>query len=239
MQVSFENKVVELFRPEHVSSDTPLVLLLAGGEDSDTVWKETRQLTGRDFCLAAFPVADWENALSPWKTEKVFRGGRDFGDGADETIRELERVIVPELKRALGCPEMPCIVAGYSLAGLFAIYALYRTAAFSGAVSASGSLWFPGFLEYAASHEMPQMPGRVYLSLGDWEKNTRSAVMCRVEENTAALYRRFCTQGIECLFELNPGSHFQEVEQRLAKGIAWAVSDTAEEDHLAPVPRAR
>ena len=63
--------------------------------------------------------------------------------------------------------------------------------------------------------------------------------MCRVEENTAALYRRFCSQGIECLFELNPGSHFQEVEQRLAKGVAWAVSDTAEEDHLAPVPRAR
>ena len=222
-----------------MSSDTPLVLLLAGGEDSDAVWKETRRLTGRDFCLAAFPVVDWENALSPWKTEKVFRGGKDFGDGADETIRELERVIVPELKRAQGCPEMPCIVAGYSLAGLFAIYALYRTAAFSGAVSASGSLWFPGFLDYAASHEMPRTPSRVYLSLGNREKNTRSAVMCRVEENTAALHRRFRTQGIECIFELNPGNHFQEVEQRLAKGIAWAVSGTAEGDHLTHLPRVR
>ena len=239
MKISLENKVVDLFRPEHVSSDTPLVLLLASGEDSDTVWKETRQLTGRDFYLAAFPVVDWENALSPWKTEKVFRGGRDFGDGADETIWELERVIVPELKRALGCPEMPCIVAGYSLAGLFAIYALYRTAAFSGAVSASGSLWFPGFLDYAVSHEMPRTPSRVYLSLGDREKNTRSTVMCQVEDNTVALHRQFRTQGIECIFELNPGNHFQEVEQRLAKGIAWVVSGTAEEDHLAPLPRVR
>ena len=152
----------------------------------------------------------------PWKAESVFRGGRDFGDGADGTIRELERVIVPELKRALGCPEMPCIVAGYSLAGLFSIYALYRTAVFSGAVSASGSLWFTGFFDYAASHEMRQTPSRVYLSLGDREKNTRSAVMCQVEKNTAALHRRFRTQGIECIFELNPGNHFQEVEQRLA-----------------------
>ena len=143
MQISFENKVVKLFRSEHVSPGTPLVLLLAGGEDSDAVWEKTRRLTKRDFCLAALPVTDWENELSPWKAEKVFRGGRDFGGGADGTIQELEHVVVPELKRALECPEMPCIVAGYSLAGLFAIYALYRTTAFAGAVSASGSLWFP------------------------------------------------------------------------------------------------
>ena len=224
MQISFENKVIDLFRPECVTSDTPLVLLPAGGEAPDAIWKETRRLTGRDFCLAALPVADWENELSPWKAEKVFRGGKDFGDGADETIRELEHVIVPELKRTLDCPEAPCIVAGYSLAGLFAIYALDRTVAFTGAVSASGSLWFPGFLDFIASNEMPRMPSRVYLSLGDREKNTKSPVMCRVEENTAALHERIRAQGIECIFELNPGNHFQNAQQRLAKGIAWAIS---------------
>ena len=232
MQISFDNKVVNLFRPKQVSSDTPLVLLLAGGEDPNAVWEETRRLTRRDFCLAAFPVTAWENELSPWNAEKVFRGGKNFGSGAGETIRALTCVIVPELKRTLGRPEMLCIIAGYSLAGLFAIYALYRTTAFTGAVSASGSLWFPGFLGYAASHKMPRTPGRVYLSLGDREKNTKNAVMCRVEENTAALYERFNEQGIACIFELNPGNHFQEVEQRLAKGIAWVVSDTAEGGHL-------
>ena len=226
MQISLKNKAIDLFRSERMSADTPLVLLLIGGEDANAVWEETRRLTGQSFCLAAVPVTDWENELSPWKAEKVFRGGKDFGDGAGETILELERVIVPELKRALGFREMPCIVAGYSLAGLFAIYALYRTSAFTGAVSASGSLWFPGFLDYTASHTMPQTPGRVYLSLGDREKKTKSAVMRRVEENTAALHERFGAQGIKCIFELNPGGHFQDVEQRLAKGIAWVVSDT-------------
>ena len=124
---------------------------------------------------------------------------------------------------------MPCMIAGYSLAGLFAVYALYRTDVFSGAVSASGSLWFPGFLDYVTSHAMPRTPGRVYLSLGDREKNTKSPVMCRVEENTAALHERFCAEGIACIFELNPGNHFQNVEQRIAKGIAWIVSDTEKE----------
>ena len=227
MHIRIKDKAVDLFRPEHVSSDTPLVLLPTSGEAPDAVWKETCRLSGQDFCLAALPVADWEHELSPWRAEKVFRGGRDFGDGADKTVRELEYVIVPELKRALGYPEMPCMVAGYSLAGLFAIYALYRTAIFTGAVSVSGSLWFPGFLDYAASHEMPRTPSRIYLSLGDREKNTKSSIMCRVEENTAALYEGFCAEGIECVFELNPGNHFQNAEQRLAKGIAWIVSDSS------------
>ena len=227
MQILLKNKAVDLFRPERAVSDTPLVLLVTGGENSKAVWEETRRLTGQSFCLAAYPVTDWENELSPWKAKKVFRGGKGFGGGADETIRELERVIVPGLKRVIGCPEMPCIIAGYSLAGLFAVYAMYRTTAFTGAASVSGSLWFPGFLDYAASHEMPQTPGRVYLSLGNREKYTKSTVMCRVEENTAALKEHFLAQGIECIFELNPGNHFQDVEQRLAKGIAWVVSDTA------------
>ncbi len=225
MQILLKNKAVDLFRPERAASDTPLILLLTGGKNSDEVWTETKRLTRRSFCLAAYPVADWENELSPWKAEKVFRGGKGFGGGADETIRKLERVIVPELKRVIGCPEMPCIIAGYSLAGLFAVYALYRTDAFTGAVSASGSLWFPGFLDYATSHKIPQAPDRVYLSLGNREKDTKSTVMCRVEENTAMLQEHFRSQGIECVFELNPGNHFQDVEQSLAKGIAWIIKD--------------
>ena len=232
IHIPIKNKAIDLFHPERVSPDTPLVLLLTGGEDPGVVWEETRRLTERDFCLVALPVADWENELSPWRAEKVFRGGRDFGDGADDTVRKLEREIVPELKRALGFRGMPCIIAGYSLAGLFAVYALYRMDVFSGAVSASGSLWFPGFLDYAASHAMPRTPDRVYLSLGDREKNTKSSIMRRVEENTAALHERFCAEGIACIFELNPGNHFQDVEQRIAKGIAWIVSDSAERDRL-------
>ena len=228
----FQNKTVDLFRPERVSSDTPLVLLLTGGEDPAAIWEKARRMTERDFCLAALPVTDWERELSPWRAEKVFRGGRDFGDGADETIRELEHEIMPELKRTPGFRDMPCVIAGYSLAGLFAVYALYRTDVFSGAVSASGSLWFPGFLDYAASHAMPRTPGRVYLSLGDREKNTKSPVMRRVEENTAALHEKFCAGGVECIFELNPGSHFQDVEHRIAKGIARIVSAPVERQRL-------
>ncbi len=35
-----------------------------------------------------------------------------------------------------------------AISGLFALWALYRTDFFAGAVSASGSVWFPGFREF-------------------------------------------------------------------------------------------
>ena len=45
-------------------------------------------------------------------------------------------------------------IAGDSMAGLFAVYALYRTQVFSRVASASGSLWYPGLLEYALMYEL-------------------------------------------------------------------------------------
>lgn len=37
IHIPFENKAVDPLRPERVSSDTPLVLLLTGGEEPGTV----------------------------------------------------------------------------------------------------------------------------------------------------------------------------------------------------------
>ena len=42
-------------------------------------------------------------------------------------------------------------IAGYSLAGLFALYALYKTDAFTRVASMSGSLWFPGIMGIPAA----------------------------------------------------------------------------------------
>jgi predicted alpha/beta superfamily hydrolase len=112
-------------------------------------------------------------------------------------------------------------LAGYSLAGLLAAYALFRLPGLAGAVCCSGSLWFPGFLEYAESHE----PGgsRVYLSLGDREKKSRNPVLSRVEECTLRFRDRLADRGVTCAFFPEPGNHFQDPDGRLARGIAWCL----------------
>ena len=164
------------------------------------------------------PVADWNRDLSPWAARRVFKGGEDFGGGAKVFLQTLESEIVPAVRAEA---DAPCILAGYSLAGLCAVYAAYRTTAFSGVISASGSLWFPGFLEFAASHAFARKPERVYFSLGDKESRTKNPVMRLVEDNTRKLRDAYAAQGIETTFERNPGNLFQDAELRLAKGIAW------------------
>ena len=110
-------------------------------------------------------------------------------------------------------------IAGYSLAGLFALYAAYRCAAFDRIASISGSLWFPDFMEYALSHEMPKRPEKLYLSLGDREACTKNSLLKTVQTNTETLAGHYRDLGCAVTWELNPGNHFRDAALRSAKGI--------------------
>lgn len=199
-------------------SGAPIVIFHGFRDEAETVRREMENFGCPPCVLAAVRIADWEQTLSPWEAPRVFRGADDFGSGADRYIEELTGEILPAVRRQSGS-EGPCFIAGYSFAGLFALYSLYRTDAFSGAVSASGSLWFPGFAEFAMSHPFCGHPERLYLSLGDRESHTRNEVMRTVGERTELLYRYYQCLGISCTFELNPGNHFQDPEKRMARGI--------------------
>ena len=66
---------------------------------------------------------------------------------------------------------------GYSMAGLFSLWAAYQTDAFAGVAAASPSIWFPDFLQYMKEHDI--RTESVYLSLGDREEKTRNPVMAK------------------------------------------------------------
>ena len=117
-------------------------------------------------------------------------------------------------------------IAGYSLGGLFALYALCRTEAFHGAASVSGSLWFPGIVEYLTEHEMSPGVCRVYLSVGSREARTRNPLMRPVRQNAEAVEALCRERGIRTTFVLNPGNHFFQPARRTAAGIAWLLGGT-------------
>ena len=82
-------------------------------------------------------------------------------------------------------------VAGYSLAGLFALWALWQTDVFERAASASGSLWFPSFIDYARERTMTLRPTPPILSLGKKETKTPNQPMMRhVLDDTRAMEER-------------------------------------------------
>ena len=211
---------IGLYRSADAAPDTPLICLLVGRENAAAIREAACAAGARPFSMAAIPVADWNGDLSPWSAPQPFRGGAAFTGGADAFLHALEAAL-PAVRAALSAPDAPCFLAGYSMGGLFAVYALYRSAAFSGAVSASGSLWFPDFAAFTADRAPARIPEKVYFSLGDRESRTKNPLFRRTEEDTRALCAAMRAMGVQSVFELNPGGHFQDPEKRMARGIAW------------------
>ena len=172
-----------------------------------------RRLSGRDFRLLAVKV-DWFQDLSPWPAAPV-SGNIPFGNGAQET---LDRIL-----ELTGEPGRRYVLGGYSMGGLFALWAACRTDAFSAVAAASPSVWFPGFTEYLKSGSI--RTGRVYLSLGDREEKTRNPVMATVGSRIREIHEWLKAQAVPCCLEWNEGNHFRDLEERMAKGFAWAMKE--------------
>lgn len=201
----------------------PLVILNAFENEDVAVHTKLMKLTTADFSLATINITDWNADLSPWAIPPVFRNDEPFTGGADAYLEILTEEIIPAIIGEIGSEPTYIALAGYSLAGVFAVYAMYRTDRFARIASASGSMWYPGFMDFVKSHEPAALPQKMYLSLGDREARTRNQIMTTVEKNTGALYDYYKSLGVEAVFEMNPGNHFRDAAQRMAKGIVWLV----------------
>ncbi len=204
--------------------NAPLVLLHTCGDEGESVERQVRAMTDADHAFAAIGGLRWEDEMSPWECPPIFRGEPPFTGGADAYLALLTQEILPGILSRLSAAPAYLALAGYSLAGLFAVYASYRTDLFSRIASASGSFWFPGFPEFAANHEPERTPDRVYFSLGDQEAKSRNRILRTVEDHTRALRERLERAGAKTVFARNPGNHFRDAPKRMAKGIAWILS---------------
>ena len=199
----------------------PLVVLHTDGEEAEKIVRLVREQTGTDFALGAVAGVDWDRDMSPWAMDPVFRGGPAYTGGAGAYRKLLVGEILPALEGEGGLRPRRRMIAGYSLAGLFALYALLEGEDFSRGASVSGSLWYPGWMDYLAGRLTGPLPERVYFSLGDREARTRNPKLQPVEENTRRSAELLARAGVETVFESNPGNHFQQPEERTARGIAW------------------
>ncbi len=173
-----------------------------------------RKEYGEDFRLITFKINDWNRQLSPWEAPAVF-GREGFGNGAADTLREILEYCGDRTKTYY--------LGGYSLAGLFALWAAYRTDLFQGIAAASPSMWFLGFAEFMKENEIRTR--RVYLSLGDREAKTRNSVMATVGDRIREAHTLLCGQGIDCTLEWNAGNHFVDSDKRTAKAFLWVMKE--------------
>ena len=217
-----DNKTISIFPCSE--SESPVIYLNTFLNEGQKVY-ETAQAAGcPPFTLVAISDLDWNHDMVPWDSPPAFKNAEPLTGGADDYLRLLTEEIIPTAEKESA--GVPCWrgIAGYSLAGLFALYAIYRTDLFSRVGSMSGSLWFPSMKEYIFSHEPKQWPDCMYFSLGDKESKTRNPILRSVRQNTEDIQSFFQDKGIDTVFQLNPGNHYNHAVDRTAAGLCWLLS---------------
>lgn len=201
----------------------PAVYLPTVMHEGKQVWQACAEKGCPPFTLIELSDFNWNDCMSPWAIPPISKDDAPCTGGADAFLSALTGEIMPASEKTIGGRPLCNIIAGYSLAGLFAVYSLYKTDQFSKAASASGSFWYPHFLQIAAGHAFLRRPDCLYLSLGDREAKTSNLCLREVKRNTLALCEHIRSQSVPVAFVLNPGGHFKNAAARMADGIKWAL----------------
>ena len=220
--IQIRNRPCRIYGEPHAEY---LLLQMTGEHELQSIDDEVAAIaqSNRKYLFAAIPVESWNDALSPWEAPAVW-GKQGFGGKAGDTLRFLTEQVIPTLEQRYPLPKnVKIILGGYSLAGLFALWASTQTDLFYGIAAASPSVWFPGWMEFEQQH--PMQAQYVYLSLGDKEERTKNTVMAAVGDGIRALHSRLTARGANCTLEWNSGGHFKDADLRTAKAFRWAMEE--------------
>lgn len=167
---------------------------------------------------------DWDDSFSPWPAEGL-KKGEWFKGSAGMTLSELIADYFPFVEKPLKYAPFKRMLLGVSLSGLFAVWAAHKTDAFCAVASVSGSLWYDNFPEWVSKQTLSPAVEKLYLSLGEREKNTKNARLARVEDATREVVEILAAREVPVVFELNSGSHFAAPYPRLEKALTALLSD--------------
>ena len=93
-----------------------------------------RYAPGRPFTLVTLGSTDWSGDYSPWAAD--VEGWGSFSGRGPETLALLKEEVLPA---ADPNGSKKRLIGGYSLAGLFAVWAFYESGLFSGCAACSAS----------------------------------------------------------------------------------------------------
>ena len=177
-----------------------------------------------NFIFLDIKVNDWSETLTPYKVPDNGIYLRNLDGKGENHLRFIDDTLIPYIKDYLSKYNINIskyILLGYSLAGLFAVFAGLKSKYINIITSISGSLWYPNLINYINDISFNNNIEFIYLSLGDNEKKTKNEYMKYVEVNTLKLFEAFKSIYKNVYFEFNKGNHFARSNERVIKALYY------------------
>ena len=202
------------------TSGSPSFILLqpTARHEIPTLESEAEKLaaaTDVPFALATFEVKDWTLDLLPWPDRNI---SREDVFRAQATLDFVLQSLLPALEAMYG--PLPAIIGGYSLGGLFALWASTFTERFYAVAAASPSLWIRDWMPFIRKHT--PLASNIYLSLGEREEHVRNQAIARVGDCVRETFQ-LLSESRECTLVWEDGNHFTDNDGRLARAFAWCL----------------
>ncbi|MDO4399414.1 MAG: alpha/beta hydrolase-fold protein [Coriobacteriia bacterium] len=166
------------------------------------------------------PISEWNDSLTPWPAPGLYRGEADFKGGASRTLAALCDEVIPLVEREEGLAPTRRAICGYSLGGLFALYAFTHSDRFNACACLSGSVWYEGWVEHLRGLDFDGTGTFAFLSIGTKEKRAALAILRTVQDNMQACADILRSHGCETEYAVGPGNHMQLHRERFAAGLA-------------------
>lgn len=179
-----------------------------------------------DVSVAVISGMDWDDDMTPWPAPGVPRGCPDFKAEAPAFLVRLLHKVMPAVERELCVrPDASRTLAGVSLSGLFTLWQWMICPVFDNIISLSGSFWYDGFVRWMETRDVPAGKGRAYLLLGDREADSRVPEFRSVLADTRKVVTLLKEAGVSTEFEIVPGDHYQNGQQRLERAFSHMFGD--------------
>ena len=162
---------------------------------------------------------------TPWPLQASETMPMDFGGKAAEHLTFITTHVIPfcESEYGFNSSAEKRVIGGYSLGGLFSLYAAVNTDLFGTVLSCSSSLWYPDFLDYLKEHPFKAAHPKLYMSVGDQEGTTATNLTADQTLNTLALkdWIEPKFQAGDFQFTLEEGNHGNDIPGRAWRAVEW------------------
>ena len=162
---------------------------------------------------------------TPWPLQASETMPMDFGGKAAEHLSFFATHVIPfcESEYGFSSSTEKRVIGGYSLGGLFSLYAAVNNDLFGTVLSCSSSLWYPDFLDYLKEHPFKAAHSKLYMSVGDQEGTTATNLTAAQTSNTIALkdFYEPKFQAGDFKFTLEEGNHGNDIPGRVERAVEW------------------